>query len=114
MKQVIEKTFGGLTKQYYIRQFIFGLIFPVIFSQGIQQITPLLAGIGWVVVSAFLYPYSRFVYESVMDFIMGENVFWVDGLMWLVVKFFTMGICWCFAIFIAPIGLVYLYFYHSK
>jgi hypothetical protein len=118
MKQVIAKTFGGLTKQYYIRQFIFGLIFPAIFifsfSQSSQQVTIPLSSIGLFIVSSLLYPYSRFVYESVVNFIMGGNVFWVNAIMLIIVKFITMALCWSFAIFIAPIGLVYLYFHHSK
>jgi hypothetical protein len=32
----------------------------------------------------------------------------------LFVKVITMALCWCFAIFIAPIGLGYLYYHHSK
>ncbi|MCT7505313.1 hypothetical protein N5T62_04395 [Aliarcobacter cryaerophilus] len=32
----------------------------------------------------------------------------------MIVKFMTVVICWAMAIFIAPIGLAYLYYYHSK
>jgi len=117
MKQVIAKTFGGLTTQYYIRQFIFGLIFPALFyfmstQKGAQPIP--LTMIGLFFLNTFLYPYSRFVYESIMDFIMGGNVFWVNTFIMLFVKIITMSICWSFAIFIAPVGLAYLYYYHSK
>ncbi len=118
MRQIFARTFGGLTKQYYIRQFIFGLIFPVmlffILSQGSQQVPVPLTVIGLFLANTLLYPYSRFVYESIMDFIMGGNVFWVNGFILLVTKLITMSICWFFAIFIAPIGLVYLYFYQGK
>lgn len=31
------------------------------------------------VLSTFLYPYSRFVYESIANFIIGKNVFLVSG-----------------------------------
>ena len=114
MKQIITKTFGGLTKQYYIRQFIFSLIFPAIyffaFFQSSQEVTISLSTIGFFIVNTLLYPYSRFVYESVMNFIMGGNVFWVNAIMLLAVKFITMILCWSLAIFIAPIGLVSLYF----
>jgi len=118
MKQLMEKTFGGLTKQYYIRQFIFGLIFPAIlffsFLQDNQPISISITTIGLFIVSTLLYPYSRFVYEIIMSFIMGDNIFWVNTFMMLLVKFITMAFCWSLSIFIAPIGLVYLYFYHSK
>ncbi len=68
----------------------------------------------FTVVSTILYPYSRFVYESIVGFIMGQNVFFVNAIFMLTVKFMTMTICWAFSIFIAPAGLAYLYFHHSK
>ncbi|EAA7274365.1 hypothetical protein B6G11_01825 [Salmonella enterica] len=32
----------------------------------------------------------------------------------LMAKVITMCLCWIFSIFIAPVGLAYLYYYHSK
>lgn len=116
MHPVIRKTFGGLSVAYYVRQFIFGLLFPVfIFIMTNDGKHPLhLPMILMLVVNTLLYPYSRFVYESVMHFIMGNNVFFVNAIMMLAFKFVTMSICWVLAIFIAPIGLAYLYYHHSK
>lgn len=73
--------------------------------------------VGVVLVTAIntlLYPYARFVYESVVGFIMGGNVFFVNAFFMLFVKLMTMALCWAGAIFIAPIGLAYLYYHHSK
>ena len=115
MNEILRKTFGGLSKEYYIRNFIFGLIFPAILlwvqlSHG--HLNP------WVLVICVLntplYPYSRFVYESIIEFIMGKNIFLFAAPLMLIAKLFTMLLCWNFAIFIAPIGLLYLYYYHSK
>ena len=66
------------------------------------------------VLNAFIYPYARFVYESIVGFILGDNVFFVNVILLMVVKFATMLLCYAFAIFIASIGLIYLYFYHTK
>ena len=79
------------------------------FSKGIT-----LGEIFMVVISQILYPYARFVYHSVMGFIFGNNMFLVNALVMLALKFFMMLMCWGFAIFIAPIGLLYLYYHHSK
>lgn len=68
----------------------------------------------WRIISQFLYPYARFVYESIIDYILGNNVFFANTILVLIVKLFTMIFCYSFAIFIAPIGLIYLYFYHTK
>lgn len=116
MHPVIAKTFGGLSAAYYFRQFIFGLLFPVFIymvTSAEKHALPLPMLLMFVA-NTLLYPYSRFVYESVMNFIIGQNIFFVNAILMLGFKVMTMAICWVFAIFIAPLGLGYLYFYHSK
>ncbi|TVT44434.1 MAG: hypothetical protein FHP94_20435 [Denitromonas halophila] len=116
MRQMLQKTFGGLTGQYYCRQLVFGLLvagFVVFMSMQGGRSMPATVML-YIVISTLLYPYARFVYESVIRFIMGDNVFFINTIFMLVTKFFTMSLCWAFALFVAPIGLVYLYFHHSK
>lgn len=116
MHPVIAKTFGGLSREYYFRQFIFGLIFPAMaifmFSHGKHPIPASL--IFTMVVNTFLYPYARFVYEGVVGFLLGETVFVVNAVFLLFWTLLTMTVCWSAAVFIAPIGLAYLYYHHSK
>ncbi|MCK3658974.1 hypothetical protein A4G18_09700 [Pasteurellaceae bacterium Pebbles2] len=116
MHPVISKTFGGLSSSYYIRQFLFGLMLYAFYI--FLAVTHLKSGeilaIIFFTINLFLYPYSRFVYESIVEYIMGNNVFYVSSLFMLSTKFFTMAFCYFFAILIAPLGLIYLYFYHSK
>ncbi len=117
----IAKTFGGLSKSYYIRQFLFGLIFfsfVVFIGYDLYSRSGNISGLVvfslYGLICLLLYPYSRFVYESVMDYIFGNNVFFVNAIFLLSVKLTTMALCFFFSIIIAPIGLAYLYFYHSK
>lgn len=118
MHPVIAKTFGGLSTSYYLRHLFFGLAFPIFIllmlsqSQGSHPLH--VPALLMMVVNTLLYPYSRYVYESVVNFILGENVFFVNVLLMLGVKLATMTVCWVFAIFVAPIGLAYLYFHHSR
>jgi len=117
MNPVIAKTFGGLSVSYYVRHFIFGLTIPIfIFLMLSQQNDHFLdfSTLLMFVVNTLLYPYSRFVYKSVMNFIVGANVFVANAILMLGMKLATMMLCWFFAIFIAPIGLAYLYFHHSR
>mgnify|MGYP000946992993 CR=1 FL=1 len=116
MHPVIAKTFGGLSLSYYARNFIFGLIFPALFMlMQSQTARPTSLGMmAFLVISTLLYPYARFVYESIVSFVMGENIFLINSIVMLLTKLLTMLLCWACAIFIAPVGLVYLYFYHSK
>jgi hypothetical protein len=116
MHPVIQKTFGGLSGRYYFRQLFFSLIiaafFVFIYTQGGHSIP--VRSLFFIIVSTLLYPYSRFVYESVAGFIMGDNVFFVNGFLLLAAKFITMIICWTCALFVAPVGLIYFYFHHSR
>lgn len=110
-----RKTLGGLNTSYYIRQLVFGgvisalMIWFIKSNHGINIPTTIV-----FVVNGFLYPYSRFAYESIVSFIIGDNVFYVKTVLALSVKFFTMLICWVFAFCIAPVGLICLYFLNSK
>ena len=119
MKSLIEKTLGGLSMQYYIRQFFFGSIILAFTYFIATQKTPEISLqdhlpiASLFVLNTFLYPYSRFVYENIMDFIMGNTMF-MSSLITLVFKVITMYVCWQFSIFIAPVGLAYLYYLHSK
>lgn len=116
MHPVFEKTFGGLSPQYYGRHFIFGLfisafyVYMLTHGNNALQFGLLL----FIAINSVLYPYSRFVYESLMGFIMGQNVFFVNAIVMLFFKLFTMVICWGMSIFIAPLGLAYLYYHHSR
>ncbi|MEG5264165.1 hypothetical protein TRP66_07665 [Pseudomonas sp. JDS28PS106] len=116
MQDFIRKTFGGLSRQYYLRQLFFGaLFFALIAWTALQSKQGINVGIiVFALISTLLYPYSRFVYESIINFIIGNNVFFGNAIMMMTVKLMTMALCWSMAIFIAPVGLVYLYFYHRR
>ncbi|MDR0666011.1 MAG: hypothetical protein LBF71_01230 [Campylobacteraceae bacterium] len=113
----ISKTFGGLSASYLVRQYIFGIILGGFFiyldiSRGVN-----IPYILFAVVSTILYPYSRFVYESIIDFIFGNNIIVFTGFLLLIMLFIKLIIiifCWSFSIVIAPIGLLFLYFYHTR
>jgi hypothetical protein len=111
MRDIFGKTFGGLTKQYLARQLFFGVAMAVLFITIVQR-QPNGAGLGMMlmfVVNAALYPYSRYVYESMINFIVGENFFLLPALPMLAVKCVTMLMCFALAMVIAPIGLACLY-----
>ena len=115
MHPLIRKTFGALTAQYLVRQYFFSAIFATIFFGLLLQAPKVPASaIVWLSICALLYPYSRFVYEGIVGFILGDNVFFGNAIMMMGAKFFTMGMCWTMAPLIAPFGLAYLYFQQSK
>jgi len=117
MKPTFWKTFGGLSAPYYWRHFAFGLMFPAFFYFSLHDNpgppAPLFVYL-LVMTNALLYPYARFAYEGVVAFILGENFFFINMWVMLFAKFLTMFACWLFAMFIAPLGLIYLYVHHSR
>jgi hypothetical protein len=116
MNHIFAKTFGGLNRQYVIRQLFFALILGALSIMVLRGSTQglTMGALFTIVLNTVLYPYSRFVYESVVEFIMGNNVFYLSAVVMLISKLFTMIVCFLLAPFIAPLGLAYLYYHHSK
>jgi len=116
MRSLFAKTFGGLSGPAYLRHFLFGAVL------GVLLIALALSGnhkpnygfIVFALINTVLYPYSRFVYESVVGYIVGNNQFYWEAKAFLWAKCCTILLCFMFAIFVAPIGLIYLFFRNSK
>lgn len=116
MQSLFAKTFGGLSGPVYLRHFLFGALIAALL------ITVALSGnhkpnygfIVFALINTVLYPYARFVYESVVGYIIGNNQFYFNAVAFVIAKYFTIVMCWAFAIFVAPIGLIYLFFRNSK
>lgn len=116
MKDVWQKTFGGLDRAYYMRHFFFGCMFLglIVFMTVQAGAKASYTAVPFAVICTLLYPYSRFVYEGIVGYVMGNNVFFVNAWVMLFTKYMTMALCWAGALFIAPVGLLYLYWHHSK
>lgn len=116
MNGIISKTLGGLERATYLRHLFFGLCFSALISSLIFNVDngedpqKLWTTIAFLVLFGALYPYSRFVYESIASFVLGDNVIYGNILVVMISKWFTMALCYTFSIFIAPIGLIWLYF----
>ncbi len=119
MKKTVINIFKGLTPQYYFRQLffsilIFGIIILFMGNAGIELDEKAYKGLVLGTINTLLYPYARFAYESIVNFFTGDNEFYLNAVWMLMVKFLTMVLCWGFAIFIAPLGLILIYLYQRK
>lgn len=114
----LQKTFGGLTRAFYWRQFFFGLFIYglclYLISLGKQPFWDKVGIVAVFTLMQFLYPYARFVYHSITDFLLGNNVYFFNAFFLLLFRGLMAVLCWYFSPLIAPLGLAYLYFYHSK
>lgn len=116
MHPVLRKSFGGLSQAYFLRELFFGLLMAafVCWMASYSSIRAPMQMALFVMVSTVLYPYSRFVYQSIAGCIGGRNERCASAALVLGMKTMTMILCWAGAVVIAPIGLAYLYFHHSK
>ena len=110
----LRRTLGSLALHYYITNFLFaGLLFVgVLFvtNQSGNELSD--KKIIFLLVCTFLYPYSRFIYEKITG-LFGGNFLIINALFLFIPKLLGILLCWIYAMFIAPIGLMYLYYYHS-
>lgn len=115
MRLIFLKTFGALSTRYYFRQFIFGCTFliPILYVVAKENIFPFNAFL-FSIINTFLYPYARFLYESIAGFILGDNLFIMSIKFLIIFKFITMTLCWSMAVIMAPFGLGYLYYLNCR
>ncbi|WP_436883168.1 hypothetical protein [Enterobacter asburiae] len=117
MRSIIDKTVGGLSSAYYVRQFLFGLIIPGVLiyahrhTGGGKGIEPKEYGFF---VNTLLYPYARYFYEKIAGYVVGNNIFISTPLALLFRKAVSMIVCWCLAVFMAPAGMFCLWYLHSR
>ena len=116
MRDLFDRTFAGLSREYLLRQYFLALLlggslmYLIATSNNVHKVSNLII----MSISTLLYPYSRYVYERIANFIVGENQFIVNPLWFFGVKIVTIIGCWALAIFIAPVGLIWLYFLNAK
>jgi len=116
MNPIISKTLGGLSFKYYARNFFFGaLLAYILYFLHTYNGDPLPLGMAvFFMLNTLLYPYARFAWDSVADFILGANVFFLNMFLMLFIKMVVIMFCWGLSIFIAPVGMAYLFYYHSR
>jgi hypothetical protein len=111
MHAILARTFGALAPSCYLRHFVFGLLVPALYIFVLSRPGSVHLGMAAMfTLNAFLYPYSRVLYEALMSFILGDHGYQASIFVLAIFKLFTMAACWIFGVFLAPVALVYLYF----
>lgn len=109
-QQIVAFAFKGLKPSYYWRHFVLGAIVPVIII-GLQiyvgfsnpeistgtAVIGILSYIAGALFLLILYPFSRFAYESIVEFVMGNNVIISNALLFLTYKYISYAILLCFS-----------------
>jgi len=109
MRKFITTIYGTLSLSYLIKQYVFGGIMYalMLYANGASPIHKTGVFI-FLTLSLVLYPFAMFVYDSVVNTLLGNWIVSVPAflpLIWLLIK---IVLIFMFAILIAPIGILYL------
>lgn len=118
----IKSIFGFVSPQYLIRAYLISLVIAVIWffanQAALEQNSQKILWYGYILVSALLFPFAKLVWDEVRDLIIGNNGITYFGLWAIGVNFMFKAIVnillWALAIFIAPLGILYLWWKQSK
>jgi hypothetical protein len=110
MRKFLTIIYGSLSLSYLIKQYVFGGIMYalMLYANGASPIHKTGVFI-FLTLSLVLYPFAMFVYDSIVDTLIGNWIVPVPAvllLIWLPIK---IVLIFMFAVLIAPIGMLYLY-----
>ena len=131
MQPLVEKTFGGVTKKYYLTRLLVAAIFTLfafgpllsIAKRGNWLLTVLV--LFFCCINTILFPYALFVFEGLgalfrdnsdnrTIIVISLEGFFIAKLFKLMFLTLVLSFSYFFAIAIAPLGLAYLYFHHTR
>ncbi|GAB6069942.1 hypothetical protein JCM30760_10390 [Thiomicrorhabdus hydrogeniphila] len=115
MNEVFEKSFRGLTREFYLRHFLIGFLvgFAFIFvnTKGFAKFEFFIILYG--LISTALYPYSRYGLESGMNKLFGsdgsDSTVLLDAGFVIAEKIIAVLMSWFLALIIAPFALIQIY-----
>ena len=124
MLQFFENTLFGLNRKYYFRNLLIASLFACLVwyltqyassHSTVGEIPDVYIIINniYLILSTLLYPYAKYAYDSLWEFIFNDGVWAFGGILLLIVLYFKLIIratLFVLAIFLAPIGWLILYF----
>lgn len=106
----LRRTFGALKPAFLFRSYVIsGIIFALI----VMTVHPPVGATIVYVADAVLFPFSLFVWTELKAALSGDGAWILHGpliIVLYVAKFVVTVALWAFAIFVAPVGLLYLWF----
>ena len=105
-----KRIFGTIDRRYMIRSYLismlyFGIMLPFLLHPDLSPIITII-----IIINTLLFPFSKIVWDTSKAFVLGETIIVQNALAHFVAKYLINGILWSASIFIAPIGIAYLFF----
>ncbi|WP_429933039.1 hypothetical protein [Agrobacterium vitis] len=110
----LQRIFSGVRPSYLIRSylislFFFGLMLSTVLNAETKTSTPI-GTIVFATSSAVLFPFAKLVWDELRDLAFGNNIIFMNAVFLFILKLFVNVLLWGGAVFIAPIGILYLWF----
>lgn len=111
----LNRTFGALDPKYLIRAYVLSAAFMALMVWMLTYSTPPSADknplpmLIYFSIGALVFPFSKLVWDEMKRVMMGGNVFYLNAILLLFCKLIINYLLWSFALFIAPIGMAYLW-----
>ncbi len=112
MKNFLTVVFSSVEPSYLKRQYFFGTIVTILFffaSVTTSGSTPILIWI-WLPLNLLFYPFSVIVFDSIMELFFGNSILIGNFIFMSILSLIKIFILYFFSIFIAPIGMIYIYY----
>ena len=111
----IKRIFGSVQPRYLIRAYVLSAAFMAFMTwmmlslDGAKPMHDRAATLAVFGVGALLFPFSKLVWDEIKRVMMGETVFFMNAIILMVLKVLVNFFLWSFSIFIAPLGIAYLW-----
>jgi hypothetical protein len=102
----VKKLFRSIEPKFLIRSYLISVAMLYI---SYKTFVVSFGSAVFVVVNAILFPFAYLVWNELVLLIMGNNVLYLNTLIMAVWKFLKIVCIFMFTIFIAPIGILYIY-----
>ena len=113
MFQFVKRIFGTLEPRFLTRAYFIGSIFLAAFLIIILTSQEPFPNRGFtitlLVVNTLLFPFSKLVWNQCRAFLLGDTVIYYNAIFLMFMKYIINGFLWSFALFIAPVGIFYLW-----
>ncbi len=112
----IKRIFGAVQPRYLIRAYVLSAAFMALMvwmmfsTGGAQPLHDRAATLAVFGVGSLLFPFSKLVWDEIKRVMMDETVFFMNAIILMVLKLIVNLFLWGFSIFIAPVGILYLWF----
>lgn len=107
-----NRIFGSMNRQYMVRAYVIGVAFFVflglIIAGSSDGQTPVVVYV-LMGINTLLFPFAKVVWDTLKGFILGDTIIVQSAIGLFVAKYLINGVLWAFALFVVPIGIIYLW-----